>query len=134
MIAVAYRTKHRRHCVRYGRGRRGSTCREFAPGGSGFDGLTARQKASPTRGWRKAAPKTRQDRRKIAASCGDRCFLGPGLSFPVCRKCRKTRCSCSPDCHALSAAFNRARQYKHPAVASKALSLAKRAGCRWAKE
>ncbi len=105
------------------------------PKGGAFGGLMAlsrRQRSSPSRGWRRSAPKTREDRRALAKSCGAKCFLDPKrLKFPICPKCRGTSCSCKPDCRALSAAYNRANQYGHRKVAAHALRLAKREGCRW---
>jgi hypothetical protein len=130
---MAYKTKHKRHCVKYGRGKHGRTCRVYAKGGSGFDGLSRRQRSSSSRGWKKSAPKTREARRQLAANCAASCFLGPGLSFPVCPRCHLNRCSCAPSCSGLSAAYNRAWQTHHQAVAKKALKVARRHGCHWAK-
>jgi hypothetical protein len=90
-------------------------------------------KASPTRGWRKAAPKLQSQRRELEASCGRKCFLVPDkLGYPICARCKKNHCSCKPSCAALSAAYNRAKQYKHRKIAAKALAKAKREGCGWA--
>lgn len=91
------------------------------------------RRRSATRGWRKAAPKLRSQRHRLKKSCGARCFLdSKNLKFPICRKCSASRCACKPDCKGLAAAYGRARQYGYKKFAKKALSIAKRQGCRWA--
>lgn len=84
-------------------------------------------------GWPRRAPKTRQARRKLMAKCGPVCFLAPGGEFPVCRKVSKARGKCVVDCEGVRAAYARARQYKRTTIAAKALQLACRSGCGWAK-
>ena len=37
-------------------------------------------------GWSNISPKTRKQRKKMHKRCGDSCFLGDNLSFPVCKK------------------------------------------------
>jgi hypothetical protein len=46
------------------------------------------------------------------------CFLGPKKTFPICQ--RKT---CKIDMRGIHAAYTRARQWKHSAVARKAKKL-----------
>jgi len=92
------------------------------------------QTAKTTKGWRKAAPKTRKEREALFYRCGADAFLAanrenPGMSkFPVMAK----RGRCVVDCRGLRAALTRAQQFEHPAAYRKANSLAKHGKCRWA--
>lgn len=80
------------------------------------------------KGWRKRAPLTISERRELLEKYGRRAFLLPDeLKFPVVDK--KGRY----DCMGILSAFRRARQYGYDDVAEKALRLAKRIGCEWAK-
>jgi hypothetical protein len=94
----------------------------------------AHKTAKTTKGWFKAAPRTRKDREALYRRCGSDAFLvpnreNPRLSkFPVMGK----RGACVIDCRGLRIALTRAKQYKYPAAYRKADSLAKRGKCRWA--
>jgi|1048.fasta_scaffold06699_5 hypothetical protein len=74
-------------------------------------------RGSATRGWAKMSPGTRE-RRIMKSRCGSKCFLGPGISFPVCEKG-----TCEINRKGVQSAYNRARQYKHKTVAYKAKKL-----------
>lgn len=89
---------------------------------------------SPSRGWARVAPKLRSQRRKLKEKCGSKCFLSPkDLKFPVCKKTsRKGKCNAS--CSGILSAYRRARQYKHSAIANKALRLAKKKRCSWLRQ
>ena len=93
-----------------------------------------KEHATTTKGWRRSAPKTVQERRTLAKRCGLKAFLkpdrrDPGYStFPIMSKSSR---SCKPDCVGLRTAYSRAKQYHHSRVARRAFSLAKRNGCDW---
>lgn len=74
-------------------------------------------RGSATRGWSRLSPGT-SERRTMKARCGSKCFLGPGISFPIC-----TRGTCNINRKGVQSAYNRARQYKHSFVAYKAKKL-----------
>jgi hypothetical protein len=92
------------------------------------------KEATTTRGWRKAAPKTRREREALYERCGAEAFLEPNAAnprmskFPVMAK----RGACVVDCRALRIALTRAKQYRHPAAYRKADRRGKIAKCRWA--
>ena len=73
------------------------------------------QRKSVTRGWRKQAPSKKQ-RRTMRKSCGSTCFLGAKGRFPICKKR-----TCKVDKRGVYAAFIRAKQWGHSAIAKKAL-------------
>lgn len=82
------------------------------------------------KGWTKVAPKTKSERESIKKRGGENCFLDPkNLKYPVCRKT-----DAEFDCRGALAAYRRARQYKQYDIAKKALNVAKRHSCDWAKE
>ena len=58
----------------------------------------------PSKGWKKEAPR-RHERTVMLARCGRKCFLGPGTSFPICK-----RGTCSISQKGVHAAYSRARQ------------------------
>ena len=72
-------------------------------------------KKSVTRGWRKQAPGKHQ-RTTMQKRCGKKCFLGAKGRFPICKKR-----TCKVDKRGVYAAFIRAKQWKHSAIAKKAL-------------
>lgn len=88
-------------------------------------------KRNPTKGWGKAAPRTKAEKQRVAKKCGvSKAFLLPKeRKFPIVSK-RAT--SCRPDCRALLAAKQRADQYGYASVAKKAQRLAVQAKCPWA--
>jgi len=90
--------------------------------------------AHTTKGWLKAAPKTRKAREALYHRCGAGAFLvpnasNPGMSkFPVMTK----RGRCVVDCRGLRIALTRAKQHKYSAAYRKADALGKKGKCRWA--
>ena len=95
-----------------------------------------RRMAQPTTGWEEDFPRKGPERRLLYQQCGSQCFLlpdeeDPGRSeFPICRKCAdEEHCDCQPDCRGIISAYKRARQWKYPEVAEKALEVEKEYGC-----
>jgi len=83
------------------------------------------------RGWRKQAPKTLQQRRRLLKKCGREAFLKPDtLAFPI--MAARTR-TCSVSCKGLLAAKARAGQFGHRRLEAKAQRLGERHGCGWAR-
>lgn len=76
-------------------------------------------RGSATRGWSKEKP-SRHERTVMRHRCGSTCFLGPGTSFPICKR---NTCTISP--RGVHAAYGRAREWKHDKVASRAKRLMK---------
>ena len=66
---------------------------------------TRKRKQVPWAGWGKISPKGRE-RTEMKKRCGKKCFLGPGKSFPVCKK--KT---CKVSKKGAWAAFIRAKEW-----------------------
>ena len=66
---------------------------------------TKTRKNVPWKGWSKQKPSTHQ-RTVMLQKCGNKCFLGPNKSFPICKKntCKVSR-------KGLYAAYVRAREY-----------------------
>jgi len=95
----------------------------------------AKASARSTKGWKAAAPHTREERGKLYKRCGAKAFLMPNRKdprlskFPVMAK----HGPCVVDCRALRAAETRARQYHHPEAHAKAKRLGKQAACHWAR-
>lgn len=87
-------------------------------------------------GWRTAAPRTQAETRRLYRHCGPQAFLLPNATdpelskFPVMSKGSQV---CAFDCRGLRSAFSRARQYGQPKVARKALKLARKSACAWAR-
>jgi len=75
---------------------------------------------SPAAGWHAVAP-GRHERTVMKQRCGSKCFLGPGISFPICRKN-----TCTIDQRGVHAAYNRAQEWKHRSVSQKARRLMKK--------
>ena len=87
------------------------------------------KKARTDCGWRAAAPKTLEQRRRLLARCGKRAFLDPAnLKYPVMAKSGP----CVIDCRGLRAAKSRAGQYHHRSLEKKATRLGRRVSCHWA--
>jgi len=80
----------------------------------------SKTRKSATRGWKKEKPGYHQ-KTMMLKRCGRKCFLGPGKSFPICKKntCKISR-------KGLQSAYNRARQYRHYKVSKKAKKMLKR--------
>jgi len=64
----------------------------------------------PWKGWAKISP-NRYERIKMLKNCGNKCFLGPDISFPICKKN-----TCTVDKKGLWAAYIRANEWnsKYP--------------------
>ena len=71
-------------------------------------------RGSATRGWKYEKPSF-HERTVMLQRCGSKCFLGPGKSFPICK-----RNTCTVSQRGVHAAYNRAREWKHGAVAARA--------------
>jgi hypothetical protein len=88
-----------------------------------FGGRTRRRQKNKNgrgaflRGWAKQQPST-HERTLMLKRCGNRCFLGPNKSFPIC-----TRRTCKINRKGVYAAYVRARQWKHRNVSVKAKRL-----------
>jgi len=63
------------------------------------------RRGSVTRGWKKEKPGYHQ-KTVMRQKCGKKCFLGPGTSFPICKKN-----TCKISSKGLYSAYIRARQY-----------------------
>lgn len=65
-----------------------------------------RGRGSATRGWKNEKPGYHQ-KTVMLKKCGQKCFLGPNKSFPICRKntCRISK-------KGVQSAYNRARQFR----------------------
>jgi len=74
-------------------------------------------KNTPWRGWKKAVP-TRKERTQMLSKCGKKCFLGPGKSYPICK-----RGTCKVDKRGVYAAYVRSRQYHKNAITKRAKKL-----------
>ena len=79
-------------------------------------------KKMPWLGWSKEQPGT-HERTVQRKRCGSRCFMGPGKSFPVCRR---GTCKVSPD--GVYAAYVRGKQYHRKTVSNKAKRWLKKKG------
>jgi hypothetical protein len=66
-----------------------------------------------SRGWSRVAPKTVGERSALLSKCGQRCFLGPGKTFPICARLGSGSGSrtCKVDRRGVAAAYSRARQW-----------------------
>ena len=80
----------------------------------------SKTRRSATRGWRREKPGVHQ-KTMMLKKCGRKCFLGPGKSFPICKKntCKISR-------KGLQSAYNRARQFHHKKISQKAERLLKK--------
>ena len=63
-------------------------------------------KKKPWDGWRDEKPKNQTERKTMRRRCGKKCFLGPKLSYPVCK--RKT---CRVSKKGLWSAYIRGKQW-----------------------
>ena len=82
------------------------------PGGGGRTRKRSRRMV-PWAGWGKVAPKG-HERTVMKRDCGDKCFLGPDKSFPICASG-----TCDIDDKGLWAAYVRARQWGNEASSYK---------------
>ena len=63
------------------------------------------KKKNPWAGWSRVKP-TKKERKLMKHKCGDKCFLGPNESFPIC-----TKRTCKINKKGVWAAYVRARQW-----------------------
>jgi len=70
-----------------------------------------------TRGWKREKPGYHQ-KTMMLKKCGKKCFLGPGKSFPVCKKN-----TCKISKKGVYSAYIRARQYHHRNISKKAKKI-----------
>jgi hypothetical protein len=72
------------------------------------------------KGWSMEKPSA-HERTIMKQKCGSKCFLGPGTSFPICKKntCRISK-------KGVSAAYIRSREWKHKRISTKAKILLKK--------
>jgi hypothetical protein len=63
------------------------------------------KRSPPWKGWGKLAPKRGRVRDKMKKKCGNKCFLGPKTSYPIC-----TKNTCKVNRKGIYAAYIRARQ------------------------
>ena len=70
-------------------------------------------KKVPWRGWAALAPNTTSDRTKMFSKCGQKCFLGPKKSFPVCslKSQRSQKSQCQIQQTGVWAAYIRAKEF-----------------------
>lgn len=88
---------------------------------------TRNRRSHSAKGWKRLAPHTRGDRRKLLARCGAKAFLLPKqLKYPVMAKSGP----CVVDCTGLRAALSRAARFS-PKAKAKAKRLAHAHRCAW---
>jgi hypothetical protein len=71
-------------------------------------------RGSRTRGWKKEKPGYHQ-KTVMLKSCGKKCFLGPGKSYPIC-----TKNTCKVNPKGLYSALIRSRQFHRGDISRKA--------------
>jgi hypothetical protein len=79
-------------------------------------------RGSRTRGWKNQKPGYHQ-KTVMLKSCGRKCFLGPGKSYPICTK---NTCKINPK--GVYSAFIRSRQFHRRNISRKANKMLKRMG------
>lgn len=83
--------------------------------------LKKTRKNVPWRGWTKIKP-TRHQRTLMFNKCGQKCFLGPNKSFPICSKN-----TCKINKKGVYAAYIRSREYTTIKGSSKYKNISKKA-------
>jgi hypothetical protein len=78
------------------------------------------RKNVPWKGWKNIKPGFHQ-RTVMLQKCGQKCFLGKGKSFPICKKN-----TCRIEKSGVYSAYIRARQYKKNTISKKAKRLLKK--------
>lgn len=70
-----------------------------------------------TKGWKQQKPGT-HERTQMLEKCGEKCFLGPNKSYPICKKntCKISR-------QGVYSAYIRASQYHKKNISQKAKKL-----------
>jgi len=81
------------------------------------------RRRSRTRGWRHRKPGRHQRTLQLARCGHDRCFLGPGATFPICNPG-----TCTRNKKGIFSAYVRAQQFHHRTVSKKARNLLRRMG------
>lgn len=76
--------------------------------------MTQTRKNVPWRGWKREKPGVHQKTMMIKR-CGKKCFLGPNMTFPICKKN-----TCKVSKKGVYAAYVRARQYHRNKISKKA--------------
>ena len=66
---------------------------------------STQKRKNPWAGWSRVKP-TKKERKLMKHKCGDKCFLGPNQSFPIC-----TKRTCKINKKGIWAAYVRARQW-----------------------
>ena len=66
---------------------------------------STQKRKNPWAGWSRVKP-TKKERKLMKHKCGDKCFLGPNESFPIC-----TKRTCKINKKGVWAAYVRARQW-----------------------
>jgi hypothetical protein len=80
------------------------------------------RRGSVTRGWKSSKPGYHQ-RTVMLAKCGRKCFLGPGKSYPICKK---NTCKVNPK--GVYSAYIRSRQYHRTNISRRANKMLKNMG------
>jgi hypothetical protein len=80
----------------------------------------AKTRKNVTRGWKREKPGY-HERIMMLKKCGRKCFLGPGKTFPICKKN-----TCKISKKGVYSAYIRARQYHHKSISKKAKNLLKK--------
>ena len=70
-----------------------------------------------TRGWKREKPGF-HEKTQMLKRCGRKCFLGPGKSFPICKKN-----TCKVSKKGVYSAYIRAREYHHNKISKKAKKM-----------
>jgi hypothetical protein len=81
--------------------------------------MSQTRRNNPVKGWKREKPGFHQ-KTVMLKKCGRKCFLGPGKSFPICKKN-----TCRVSSHGVYAAYMRSRQYRNKS--RKYVNISKRA-------
>jgi len=76
--------------------------------------MSKTRRNSPTRGWKREKPGYHQ-KTIMLKRCGKKCFLGPGKSYPICKKN-----TCKVSSKGVYSAYIRAQQYHRKNISQKA--------------
>lgn len=76
--------------------------------------MSLTRKNTPWRGWKREKPGVHQ-KTLMMKRCGKKCFLGPNMSFPICKKN-----TCKVSKKGVYAAYVRTRQYHRNKITKKA--------------
>ena len=81
--------------------------------------MSQTRRNNPVKGWKRENPGFHQ-KTVMLNKCGKKCFLGPGKSFPICKKN-----TCRVSSRGVYAAYMRSRQYRNKS--RKYVNISKRA-------